>query len=201
MLHRYLQEGAMTGMIRSGSQSDACLGCYHPPGVRDCTCPRCGRILDRDLFGTITAESVAGADKDAFWAGYQDSMSRWKETQSFELGEYSPVPGHETAYRAGWQHAADEVGGQEERKRGRRRGLQLLASGAVLTLAGGLLAATGWRGNGRDSYMAWPYIILGAGILYLALGLTALLTGVSDAVPPPPPSTGPDKFKEAANKQ
>jgi rhomboid protease GluP len=179
----------MTGMIHSGRQGDACPGCGKATSALDWTCPCCGHVLDRYLFGTITAKSIAGADKDAFWAGYEACMSRWKETRSFELGEYRPVPGHETAYRAGFQHATDKIEAKDDRKRGRRRGLQLLGSGAVLTLVGGPLAANAWGTNNWLSYMAWPYVILGAGIVSLVMGMVSLLTGVSDAVPPPPPGT------------
>jgi membrane associated rhomboid family serine protease len=181
----------MTGMIHLGRQIDSCPGCGQTTSALDWTCHRCGRVLDRYLFGTITSKSVAGGDKDAFWAGYNACMSGWKETRSVEIGEYRPVPGHETAYRAGWQHAADKIEAKDDRKRGRRRGLQLLGSGAVLTLVGGPLSANAWGSHGLLSYMAWPYVMLGAGILNLVLGVAALLTGVSDAVPPPPPGTSP----------
>lgn len=177
----------MTGMIHSGRQSETCPGCAQVATLHDWSCPRCGRILDRYLFGTVTEKSVTGADKDAFRAGFAACMARWKEAQSVEIGEYRPVPGRETAYRAGWQSAADKVEAKSERKRGRRRGLQLLGAGAVLTLVGGPMAAGAWGSRGWLSYTAWPYVVLGAGIVNLVLGFAALLTGHSDAVPPPPP--------------
>ena len=86
----------MTGMIHSGRQSDACPGCGQITSEQEWTCPCCGRILDRYLFGTITAKSLTGPDKDAFGAGYEACMNRWKETGLLELGDYHPVPGHET---------------------------------------------------------------------------------------------------------
>jgi membrane associated rhomboid family serine protease len=179
-------------MIHNSRQSDACSGCGRIASVQEWSCPRCGRILDRYLFGTITPKSLAGADEDAFWAGYQACMSQWKAMQSLDVGEYRPVPGHETAYRAGWQHAADKVEGREERKHGRRHGLKLLASGAVLTLLGIPLSVSAWSGDSLLSYMWWPYAILAAGIVSLVTGLVSVVTGVSDAVPPPPPATVPD---------
>lgn len=187
----YKPRDLMTGMIHSGRQGDACPGCGRTGSVQDWTCPRCGRILDRYLFSTITPKSVTGPDEDAFWAGYEDCMGRWKATQLLELGEYHPVPGHETAYRAGWQHAVDRVEGREERKRGRRHGLKLFASGAVLTLVGTPLAVSAWNSHSWISNMWWPYAILAAGIISLVFGLVGLLTGVSDEVPLPPPGEVP----------
>src|SRR5689334_24542401 len=110
-------------MIHSGRAGDVCPGCRQSTGAQDWTCPRCGQILDRYLFGTITAKSVTGEDKVAFQSGYDACMSQWKVTGSAELGVYQPVPGHETAYRAGWHCASSKLEGRAERKRGRRRGL------------------------------------------------------------------------------
>ena len=156
----------------------------NPPRRQNWTCPHCGRVLDRYLFGTVTAKSVTGADKDAFWAGYQACVSRWKEAGMLELGVYRPAPGHETAYCAGWQHAAQKIESQGERKRGRRRGLQLFGVGILFTALGG-----GWMAS--EGVESVPMVLLAIGGLNLLLGAYALLTGESDACPPELPGTTP----------
>src|SRR4051794_8499824 len=95
-----------TGTMPSPQGGEICPGCKRSTQPEDWTCPGCGHILDRYLFGTITAKSVTGADKDAFRAGYDACMNKWKTSASVELAPYQPVPGHETAYRAGWGQAA-----------------------------------------------------------------------------------------------
>jgi rhomboid protease GluP len=175
----------MTGMIHGSRQGDICPACKHTTSLKDWTCPGCGHVLDGYLFGTVTPKSVAGADKDAFWAGYEACMSRWKETGSLELGEYRPTSGYETSYRAGWQYASDKIEAKGERKRGRRRGLQLLGSGALLTVIGGTLVVVGVP-------LLESYLTLGAGVLSLVLGTVSLITGKSDAEAPEPPGTVSD---------
>jgi hypothetical protein len=165
------------GTIHSSNVGDVCPGCGQSTRSQDWTCPRCGHILDRYLFGTITAKSVTGADKDAFQAGYAACMSKWKSSGSTELSEYRPVPGHETAYRAGWQNAAAKLEGKAERKRGRRRGLVLLGIGTLLSAVGVPLVMDGFS---RGSGARLPYIILGAGILNILFGIVAVITGDSD---------------------
>jgi hypothetical protein len=170
-------------MIHSGRQREACSGCGRTTTLR--ACPQCGQILDRYLFCTVTQRSVKGADQDAFAAGREACMTQWKEAGLAELGVYRPIPGHETAYRAGWQFAADKIESKDERKRGRKRGLQLPAAGALLTLVGGALMAS--SGGLDGNLAAYNAVILGAGVLNLLLGQAALVTGNSDGVPPAPP--------------
>jgi hypothetical protein len=118
------------GMIYRGNTGDACPDCQQTITAKDWTCPRCGGILDRYLFSTVTPNSLSGADKDAFRTGYDACMSQWEQTSSTEIGEYRPIPGHETAYRAGWQRASAKLRAKAERKGGRRRGLKVIGSGA-----------------------------------------------------------------------
>src|SRR5207302_11243205 len=99
----------MTGMFQGSRQGDVCPACRQTITDQDWTCRQCGQVLDRYLFSTVTAKSVAGADKDAFSSGYEACMGRWREAGSLELGVYTPTPGHETSYRAGWQHAVNKV--------------------------------------------------------------------------------------------
>jgi hypothetical protein len=120
------------GMIHGSLSGGACPGCKQTTKTQDLTCPSCGAILDQYLFSTVTPESVSGEDKDAFTAGYEACMGQWNETGSLDLGVYRPVPGHETAYRAGWRHASGKIEARAERQRGRRRGLALLGSGVCL---------------------------------------------------------------------
>jgi rhomboid protease GluP len=167
----------MTGVFHGSQSGEACPDCGQPTSERDWTCRRCGRVLDGYLFKTITPKSVTGPDKDAFWAGYEACMHGYKESQSVDLGDYRPSPDHETAYRAGWQHAADKLEAKDDRKRGRRRGLQLLAVGALFTTLGGAALAT-------SPMAAWNLLLLGGGLVNLALGSFALVTGKSDACPP-----------------
>jgi hypothetical protein len=174
---------------------DVCPDCKQPTRPEHWTCIHCGSILDRYLFKTITRKSVQGLDKDAFWAGHVACTTQWKESGSLEIGIYRPVAGHETPYRAGWQYARDGIEGKAERKRGRRRGLQLLGSGAVLTLVGGGLAAAGSFHQG-DFLITSTALALCAGLLNIALGTFALITGESDAVPPAP-SSGLHQTSEA----
>src|SRR3954452_7042600 len=171
----------MTGLFPAPKAGEVCPGCQHETSARDWTCRHCGRILDPFLFGTITPKSLAGADKDAFRAGYEACRNRWSETRSTDLGDYRPMPDHENAYRAGWQHAANELEAKDDRKRGRRRGLQLAGSGALLTLIGGSVLAGG-------TMAAWNLLVVGAGLLNLALGLFALITGTSDGLSARPAS-------------
>ena len=161
-------EGVETG--------DICPGCRQSTQAGDWTCPHCGRVLDRYLFSTVTRQSVSGADKDAFVAGYDACMSQWRESRSVEIGVYRPVKGHETAYRAGWRFAAEKLEGKAERSRGRRRGLVLLGSGVLLLAIGGAIMAVSSTVHITVLHIG----ILGLGALNVLLGLTGLITGRSD---------------------
>jgi hypothetical protein len=165
-------------VFQGASVGDTCADCRRDISLKDWTCPYCGRILDSYLFSTVTAKSVSGSDKDAFLAGYQACMNRWTQRHSVGLEEYQPTAGRETAYRAGWKRACDKIEGKAERKRGRRRGLQLIGSGVVLTSAGvGVFLAVGDNvGLGVKLYVT----LLGFGILNIVIGIVAVITGASD---------------------
>jgi len=150
---------------------DFCPDCKRPVVAKDWTCPRCGSILDRYLFSTVTPKSLSEQDREAFWAGHKACLSKWEKTRSTELGEYRPVSGHETAYRVGWQHAADKVRGKQERKRGRRRGLTVFGLGVALTGAGVVALL---------SFRVIVLSLLGPGVVSMVCGLVMLLSGVSD---------------------
>jgi hypothetical protein len=154
-----------------------CPGCKQATTLKDVTCPHCGRILDRYLFSTITAKSLSGAAKEAFQTGYDVCKGKWKTTGSAEIAEYRPVPGHETEYRAGWQCAVSELEGKADRKRGRKRGLKLIAIGLLLTAIGAPWSYFAFNeGFGFRS----PYMVLGGGLLCLAMGIVSVITGNSD---------------------
>jgi rhomboid protease GluP len=172
----------MTGMIHDSAQGEVCRGCRRVADLRDWTCPQCGFVLDRFLFSTVTAKTVTGEDKVAFQAGYDACMNRWNVYGSTEVADYRPPAGHETAYRAGWQNAADKIEGKQERKRGRRRGLQLLGSGALFSALGGFLLATA-------GITGMSLVIFGIGVINLVLGIVSVITGNSDACPDDVPRT------------
>jgi rhomboid protease GluP len=176
------QEGSMTGMIHDSRQGEVCIGCRRVVDLRDWTCPQCGFILDRFLFSTVTAKTVTGEDKAAFRAGYEACMNQWSGFGSTEVVDYHPPAGRETAYRAGWQKAADKIEGKQERKRGRRRGLELLVAGALFTAFGGFLLATA-------GIMGRTLVFLAIGVINLALGIVSVITGNSDACPDDVPGT------------
>ena len=150
---------------------DVCPDCRLPVASKDWTCPRCGSILAAFLFSTVTAKSVTGEDKEAFRAGEETCRARWKESKSIRLDPYRPTPGHETAYRAGWQLAASKIKAKGERRKGRRRGLQLLGTGAVLS------AASAVAYLGMHTIVVWLWISAG---LALVFGLVMLISGISD---------------------
>jgi hypothetical protein len=156
---------------------DLCPACKRAIELRDWTCPYCGRIFDRFLFNTLSIRTIAEWDKGAFQAGHEACMARWKSTGSTELGEYRPVRGHETAYRAGWQCAADQVERRAERKRGRRRGLALLGTGTLFSAVGLPLAVISFRHGAGERFLYMP---LGIGLLNLTFGIVAVISGHCD---------------------
>jgi hypothetical protein len=165
-------------MFLGNSPGEACPECKRLTKVEDWACPRCGLILAPYLFSTITSKSVSGKDEDAFWAGYGACMNQWIKTQSVELIEYRPVAGRETAFRAGWRHATDELEAKDERRRGRKRGLVLLGSGVVSTFVGGMALYFSDK-----IHVHLPHqveVLLGLGIINTVLGLHCLITGDSD---------------------
>jgi hypothetical protein len=104
-------------------------------------------------------------------------MSQWKTTGSTDVEDYLPSPGHETAYRAGWQYCSGRLAGKAERRQGRKRGLALLGTGTLLTAVGAPIAVASFRHGANEK---WLYMILGLGLMNLAFGLVALITGRSD---------------------
>lgn len=106
--------------------------------MKDWTCPHCGAIVDRYLFSTVTLKSLEGEGRNAYLAGYQDCMTQARAggTRAVRPETYRPHPGQETAYRAGWQRAADKVAAKADRKFGRRRGIKVFGSGVTLLLLG-----------------------------------------------------------------
>src|SRR4051812_17101277 len=111
-----------------------CSQCRIELQPKDWTCPRCGAIVARYLFSTVTLKSLEGASRIAYQAGYQDCEKQLGQTGSAAIRpeSYHPALGNETAYRAGWQAAADKFDAKADRKFGRRRGLRVLGSGFAL---------------------------------------------------------------------
>jgi hypothetical protein len=166
-------------VFQGASVGDTCRDCRREISLKDWTCPHCGRILDSYLFSTVTAKSVSGPDKDAFLAGYQACMDRWTQRHSVGLEDYRPTAGRETAYRAGWKHACDKIEGKAERKRGRRRGLQLIGSGVVVESIG-LVILFGSPIVTGGHVQVWYGSFLAGGIISIVIGIVAVITGASD---------------------
>jgi hypothetical protein len=168
------------------SESQAiCRQCRQELAVQDWTCPRCGEIIDRYLFSTVTLKSLEGESRSAYRTGYQECIRQAKQTGSGMIRpeSYRPSPGNETAYRAGWQAAFDTLEAKEDRKFGRRRGLRVLGSGVVLLIIGlgigyGSLTAT----NGRVAVLVYGPI--GLGILNIVIGIAMMITGENDEARP-----------------
>ena len=53
-----------------------CNQCRRELQTKDWTCPRCGAIVARYLFSTVTAKSVEGEDRTAYQAGYGDCIEQ-----------------------------------------------------------------------------------------------------------------------------
>ena len=122
-----LDGGVIIGSRRRGDPMDVqtvCPQCRSPLAMKDWTCPHCGAIVDRYLFSTVTLKSLQGEGRSAYLAGYQDCMNRARAGGSTAIrpDTYRPSPGQETAYRAGWQGAADKLGAKADRKFGTTQG-------------------------------------------------------------------------------
>src|ERR1017187_2169598 len=93
--------------MHSMDDQTACPKCRTALAIKDWTCPRCGAIIDRSLFGTVTLKPLAGEGRSAYLSGYQDCKRRKHETGSAAIQpeSYHPTPRQETQYRAGWQRA------------------------------------------------------------------------------------------------
>ena len=166
-------------VFQGASVGHTCPECRRGISLKDWTCPHCGRILDLYLFSTVTAKSVSGPDQVAFLAGQRACIDKWTQFHTVGLEEYRPTPGRETAYRAGWKHACDRIEGKAERKRGRRRGIQLIGSGVILESIGlGILYASPVVTGGR--VQIWYGSFLAFGVINIVIGIVAVITGASD---------------------
>lgn len=165
--------------------STVCMECRKAVRLSDWTCPHCGAILDKYLFGTVTQKSLDAQGRIAFQAGFDGCMRQAAEKGSSAIAasQYHPPAGYETAYRAGWQQAADRILGRASRKIGRKRGLKVLGSGILLLLlGGGIMLGTGALTGGRISLL-WltPF---GLGAINVVIGIVMFLTGDSDEPKP-----------------
>jgi len=160
-----------------------CTQCRKDLQPKDWTCPACGAISDRLLFGTVTLKSLEGAGRNAYHQGYQDCVKQHSQTGSTAIRPetYHPAVGSETAYRAGWQKAADKLEAKVDRKFGRRRGLRVLGSGVVLLLIG-LAVAFGTRSVSHVTVLV--VAPLGLGAVNIVLGIVMLITGTTDEARP-----------------
>jgi hypothetical protein len=162
-----------------------CAKCRTALAIADWTCPRCGAIVDRYLFGTVTLKSLAGEGCKAYWSGYQDCKQRKSETGSAAIQPeaYHPTPRQETPYRAGWQRAADQIEAKADRKFGRRRGIRVLASGILaLSLGIGVAYGTDLLTGGHVSLIVVTPI--GAGVVGIVTGIVMTITGENDEARP-----------------
>ena len=153
--------------------------------MKDWTCPHCGAIVDRYLFSTVTLKSVEGKGRDAYLAGYQDCMNQMRGggSPAIRPETYRPHPGQETAYRAGWQGAANKLTAKADRKFGRRRGIVVFVSGVAALLLGlGVAFVTQDMTNGKFTLL-WV-TPLGLGAVNIVLGIVMFLTGDSDLARP-----------------
>jgi hypothetical protein len=160
-----------------------CAQCRRDLQPKDWSCPVCGAISDRLLFGTVTPKSLEGGGLNAYHQGYQDCIKQHSQTQSVAIrpGAYHPTAGSETAYRAGWQKSADKLEAKADRKFGRRRGLRVLGSGIVLLSLGLFIAF------GTGSATPVTVIVLtplGIGAVNTVLGIFMLITGENDEARP-----------------
>jgi hypothetical protein len=162
-----------------------CTQCRRELQTKDWTCPRCGAIVARYLFSTVTLKSLEGEGRNAYQAGYQDCIKQAGQTGSPAIRpeSYHPTIGNETAYRAGWQAAAGKLDAKADRKFGRRRGLRVLGAGVVTLFVGlGIAYVTASATNGRVTLLAFAPIGLGA--LNIVLGIVMLITGSNDEARP-----------------
>ena len=162
-----------------------CHQCSHPVTARDWTCPRCGEVIDKYLFGTVTLKSLEDEGRTAYQAGYRDCLKQAEQTGSWTIRpeSYRPSPGNETAYRAGWQAAVNKLEAKADRKFGRRRGLRVFGSGVVLFLLGiGFYFGTGGASGGHVRVIVVSPIAVGA--LNMVIGVVMMLTGENDEARP-----------------
>jgi len=162
-----------------------CRHCRNTLAIKDWTCPGCGAIIDRYLFGTITLKSLAGESRSSFQAGFEGCNEQSRQTGSTAIGpgNYHPTPGYETAYRAGWQAAANRIEAIADRKFGRRRGLEVLGSGVASLLIGIGIAVLVNSGTGGHVTLI-VVAPLGMGVIGIVVGLAMIFTGENDEARP-----------------
>lgn len=162
-----------------------CPQCGSTLAMKDWTCPHCGAIVDRYLFSTVTLKSLEGEGRNAYLAGYQDCMNQTRAGGSTAIRPetYRPRVGQETAYRAGWQGAADKLTAKADRKFGRRRGIKVFGSGVTLLLLG-LGVAYGTEGITNGKFTLLWVTPLGLGAVNIVLGIVMFLTGDGDEARP-----------------
>ncbi len=160
-----------------------CRGCRRNIQVKDWTCPGCGAISDGMLFGTVTRAALDGAGRDAWDEGARECAGQHATTgvTAIQPEKYRPVPGHENAYRAGWQKAADGLEATADRKFGRRRGLRVMLSGVGLLLFGLAVAAVTGSITRITLVMVVP---LGLGVVNIIIGGVMMITGNNDEARP-----------------
>jgi hypothetical protein len=160
-----------------------CTRCRKGLQPKDWTCPACGAISDGLLFGTVTLKSLEGAGRNAYQEGYQNCVKQHSQAGSTAIRPetYNPTVGSETAYRAGWQNAADKLDAKADRKFGRRRGLEVLGSGIVLLSAGLVVAFVSGSVSRITVLEVAP---LGLGVVNIVVGIAMLITGTTDEARP-----------------
>jgi hypothetical protein len=77
-----------------------CPQCRDELQTKDWACPRCGAIVARYLFGTVTLKSSEGKGRHAYQAGYEDCGKQAIQTGSPAIRRENY---HPTAERNGIQ--------------------------------------------------------------------------------------------------
>ena len=160
-----------------------CVECRECFADKEWTCPHCGAIADRYLFGTITLNSLSGDARNAYRSGYQDCIEQQSRTSNtaVQRESYKPIKGNETAYRAGWQQAANKLNAKADRKFGRRRGVHVMGGGLVAVAVGAVIALLTYKTLGVQVIFVAP---IGLGLLSVVIGLVMIITGTTDEARP-----------------
>ena len=166
----------------SRASTEICPACARRVLLTNWACPRCGHILDAYLLGTITSKSVGGEERVAFKAGYIACNTQFRQSGSVEIEHYRPVPGHETAYRAGWARAAERIRAKTDRRQGRKQGLILILVGLLSLALGIAILVTierlfGSRGHVDGGGLMAIGALMLTGLVNLVIGIVCLLTG------------------------
>jgi hypothetical protein len=179
----------------------SCRQCGNELAAKDWTCPRCGAIIDRFLFSTVSLKSLDDEGRKAYHFGYKDCIKRSSETGSsvIQPENYHPQGGKETEYRAGWQAASEKVEAKADRKFGRRRGLIVLGSGIALLLVG-LAIAYGTLNATKGHVVLIAYTPIGLGVMNIVIGIVMIMTGYNDEARPPMPSSQPPAPRDVSSE-